>query len=50
MIWIVGLVAFMALGIIAFWIASEYAHARAETAAMKQLRAAINYLKKRNNA
>jgi hypothetical protein len=49
MVWIIGLLAFMALGVIGFWIASEYAHARAETAAMRQLRAAIEYLKKRNN-
>jgi hypothetical protein len=39
----------MALGVIGLWIASEYAHARAETAAMRQLKAALEYLKKRNN-
>jgi hypothetical protein len=49
MIWIIGFCAFIALGIIGFWIASEYAHARSETAAMRQLKAALEYLKKRNN-
>jgi heme/copper-type cytochrome/quinol oxidase subunit 4 len=49
MIWIIGFCAFIALGIIGFWIASEYAHARSETAAMRQLKAAIQFLKQRKN-
>jgi glucose uptake protein GlcU len=49
MIWIIGFVAFVALIVIGLWIASEFAHARAETAAMRQFREAVRYLKKRNN-
>jgi hypothetical protein len=50
MIWIVGFGAFAALVVIGLWIASEFAHARCETVAMKQFKEAVRYLKKRNNA
>lgn len=43
------LLAIIAGTIIVLWHLSERAHARAETAAMRQLKAAIRYLKKRNN-
>jgi flagellar basal body-associated protein FliL len=49
MIVILVLLAIIASTIIVLWYLSERAHARAETTAMRQLKAAIKYLKKRNN-
>lgn len=49
MIAIMSLAVFAAGALIVLWYLSERAHARAETAAMRQLKAAIKYLKKRNN-
>jgi hypothetical protein len=50
MIWFIGIGAFMALTVIGLWIASEFAHARCETEAMRQFKEAVKYLKRRNNA
>lgn len=46
---ILVLLAIIASTIIVLWWISERAHARAETATMRQLRNAIEYLKSRKN-
>lgn len=46
---ILGFIVLVASVLIVLWYLSERAHARAETAAMRQLRNAIEYLKSRKN-
>lgn len=49
MMFVLVILAIIASTIIILWHMSEKAHARSQTAAMRQLAAAIKYLKKRNN-
>lgn len=49
MIAIMSLAVFVAGSLIVLWYLSERAHARAETAAMRQLKSAIQFLKQRKN-
>lgn len=46
---IISLAVFIAGSLIVLWYLSERAHARAETAAMRQLKSAIQFLKQSKN-
>lgn len=49
MLAITSFIVLIAASLIVLWYLSERAHARAETAAMRQLKSAIQFLKQRKN-